>query len=307
MGHSSVSRRVDLLNVSVSKHAIIRTDLEQSLGAVRANPPQLRQLVMNLVSNASDAIGERDGVIQLSTKRRTLTPDSRMNEPAVLPEGEYVQLSVSDSGTGISPEEQARVFDPFFTTKIGGHGLGLAVVQGIVRSLGGAISLRSTPQQGTTFDVLMPCTSEPAPARARADRGAPALAVNQPEQCILVVEDENALRSAVCKHLRLKGFPVMEASDGTAGVELLQTHGERIALLLLDVTLPGKPSPEVFDEALRVRADMKVIVTSAYGESKVAGLFPGLRIVYFIRKPYNLAELVELVRKILSLSSEAGA
>ena len=110
-----VAEMLDLLNVSVSKHAIVRTDLEQGLGGVRANPPQLRQLVMNLVSNASDAIGEREGVIQASTKRRTLTPDPRMNEPAVLPEGEYVQLSVSDTGTGIPPEEQARVFDPFFT------------------------------------------------------------------------------------------------------------------------------------------------------------------------------------------------
>jgi PAS domain S-box-containing protein len=304
-----VAEMLDLLNVSVSKHAIVRTDLEQGLGGVRANPPQLRQLVMNLVSNASEAIGERDGVIQVSTKRRTLTPNSLMNEPAVLPEGEYVQLSVSDTGAGIPPEEQARVFDPFFTTKIGGHGhgLGLAVVQGIVRSLGGAISLRSTPQQGTTFEVLLPCTSEPAPAPERADSGASALEVNQPERCILVVEDEDALRSAVCKHLRLKGFPVMEASDGTAGVELLQTHGARIALLLLDVTLPGKPSQEVFEEARRVRADMKVIVTSAYSESKLAGSFPGLRIVHFIRKPYHLAELVELVRKILSLSRETGA
>ncbi len=297
-----VAEILELLNVSVSKHAIVKADLEQGLGGVQANSAQLQQLVMNLVSNASDAIGERDGVIQVSTRRRKVTADSRVNEPGVLPEGEYVQLSVSDTGAGIPPEAQARVFDPFFTSKIGGHGhgLGLAVVHGIVRGLGGAISIRSAAYQGTTFEVLLPCTTEAAPARERADGGASALPVDAHERCILVVEDEDALRDAVCKHLRIKGFPVMEASDGTTGVDLLQAHGARIALVLLDVTLPGKPSLEVFEEACRARADMKVIVTSAYGENMVAGFFPGKRIEHFIRKPYSLSDLEELMRTLLS-------
>jgi DNA-binding response OmpR family regulator len=115
-----------------------------------------------------------------------------------------------------------------------------------------------------------------------------------------VVEDEDALREAVSKHLRIKGFSVMEAGDGSAAVDLLHAQGARIALVLLDVTLPGRPSHEVFEEAFRVRADMKVIVTSAYGQKLVNGSFPGRRLEHFIRKPYRLAELVDLVRAVLS-------
>ncbi len=122
-----------------------------------------------------------------------------MNDGEVLPEGEYVQLCVSDTGAGIPPEVQARVFDPFFTTKVGGHGhgLGLAVVQGIVRSLGGATSIRTARDRGTTFEILLPCASETTRMSERSDKMAPAAEARDPKQGILVVEDEDALRAAV--------------------------------------------------------------------------------------------------------------
>jgi PAS domain S-box-containing protein len=297
-----VSEIVQLLRVSVSKHAILKTDMEQDLGGVRAHPAQLRQLIMNLVSNASDAIGQTDGVIHVTTKRKIVTADSRVNNGEVLPEGEYVQLCVSDTGAGIPPEVQARVFDPFFTTKVGGHGhgLGLAVVQGIVRSLGGATSIRSARDRGTTFEILLPCASETTRMSEGSDKTAPVAEVRDPKRGILVVEDEDALRAAVSKLLRMRGFPVMEAGDGTAAVALLHSPDAQIALVLLDVTLPGKPSHEVFEEARALGRGVKVIVTSAYGPNVVAGFFPGAQLEYFIRKPYRLGDLVELVRTVLS-------
>ena len=153
-----VEEMVELLKVSVSKHAVLETDLGQDLPAVRANAAQLRQIVMNLVTNASEAIGDRDGVIRVTTRRVTL--DETAPDWIGLPDGDYVQLEVSDTGCGMSPETQAKVFDPFFTTKSAGRGLGLAVVHGIVRSLGGTIHLASEPDKGTTFQILLPCAED---------------------------------------------------------------------------------------------------------------------------------------------------
>ena len=140
-----VEDMIDLLKVAVSKHAAVETDLGREIPAVRANPAQIRQIVMNLITNASDAIADRDGVIRVTTGRVTVGLDSPAATSERLPEGDYLQLEVSDTGCGMKPEMQARVFDPFFTTKLPGHGLGLAVVQGIVRSLRGTIRLVSAP------------------------------------------------------------------------------------------------------------------------------------------------------------------
>ena len=297
-----VAEMLELLKVSVSKHAIVKTDLEQGLGGVRANSAQLRQLVMNLVSNASDAIGERDGVIQVSTKRRNGDGGFARERAGAPARGRVRAIVRLRHRRGHPPRGASQGFRSLL------HDENRRSRARTRARCGSGDCPRSRrrdfspqrPYQGTTFEVLLPCTSEPAPTRERADGGASALPVNDPERCILVVEDEDALRDAVCKHLRIKGFPVMEASDGTAGVDLLQAHGARIALVLLDVTLPGKPSHEVFEEACRAPADMKVIVTSAYGENMVAGFFPGIRIEYFIRKPYRLSELEELMRALLS-------
>ena len=130
-----------------------------------------------------------------------------------------------------------------------------------------------------------------------------AVNVQNPETGILVVEDEDMLRAAVTKLLRRRGFSVLEANDGTSAVDLLRAHGNRIAVVLLDVTLPGRPSHEVLEAAHRVREDIKVIITSAYGPNVVAGYFPGVQVDHFIRKPYRVAELVELVRGVMAASA----
>jgi PAS domain S-box-containing protein len=151
-----VEQMLALLKVSVSKHAVMIADLAQDLPPTPASPAQLRQIVMNLITNASDAIGDRDGVIRVVTRRVTMGGESAAVSES-LPEGEYLELEVSDTGSGMSLETQGRVFDPFFTTKSAGHGLGLAVVSGIVRSLGGRIRITSEPGKGSAFQVLLPC------------------------------------------------------------------------------------------------------------------------------------------------------
>ncbi len=294
----TIQEMVELLKVSVSKRAALETDLASDLPAIRANAPQLRQIVMNLITNASEAMGDRPGVIRVSTRRVTVGPHSIAATLEHLAEGDYLQLEVSDNGRGMSPETQARVFDPFFTTKDTGHGLGLAVVQGIVRTLQGTIRLVSAPGSGTTFEILLPCAGQagqPDPVAASPAREG----ALQESAFILIVEDEEFLLQAVSKRIRKAGFSVLEASDGSAALDVIRTFQRHIDVLLLDITLPGTSSREVFAEAGRMRPDMNVIVTSAYGrEMAVASL--AARVDRFIRKPFRLDDLVELIRATIS-------
>jgi CheY-like chemotaxis protein len=210
-----------------------------------------------------------------------------------------VQLEVSDTGRGMTAETQARVFDPFFTTRLAGHGLGLAVVQGIVRSLGGAIRLVSAPGKGTTFQILLPGIEPTARATRSTFSRAGEEELRPQEATILVVEDEDVLRVAVSKMLRRVGLSVIEASDGSAALDLIRAHKEHINAVLLDITLPGASSREVLKEVKRLKPDVRVIVATAYSEEKATASLGG-RADRFIRKPYRLGHLVELIREILS-------
>jgi two-component system, cell cycle sensor histidine kinase and response regulator CckA len=208
-------------------------------------------------------------------------------------------LEVSDTGCGIAPDAQPKIFDPFFTTKSMGHGLGLAVVQRIVQGLGGAVQLETEPGRGATFRILLPSAPETAPPVFPAG-ASPASEELNCAGIVLVVEDEAPLRLAVARLLRKNALFVMEAANGTAALSLLREHNDTIAVVLLDITLPGAPSHEVLAEARRLRPDIKVIVTSAYGPQKVDECFPGMEIDAFIRKPYLMTDLVTLVRRLSS-------
>jgi len=161
-----VEEMLELLKASISKRALLRTDLDKNLLAVLGNAPQIRQIVMNLVLNASDAIGENGGVIHVSTSHVRLNPRIALSERTSLRNGDYLQLEVADTGCGMSEDVQAKVFDPFYTTKSAGRGLGLAVVQTIVRNHGGAIKVTSALGRGTTVRILLPCADQPAKEEA---------------------------------------------------------------------------------------------------------------------------------------------
>jgi len=294
----TVEEMADFLKFSISKHATLHTDLDKDLPTLRASPAQIRQIVMNLVMNASDSIGDRDGVICLTVRRVKVGPDRFAWIPEELVEGDFVQLQVADTGRGITPETQARVFDPFFTTKPLGHGLGLPVVSGIVRSLAGAIHLDSEPGKGTTFRVLLPC-AETTPNVFPSARYSPTESTHTNHAATaLIVEDEDFLRCAAAKMLRNSGLSVLEAADGTTALAAIRGENA-IDVLLLDVTLPGVPSAEVLAEAKRLRPTMRVIVTSAYAE-EVAATSLQADVERFIRKPYSLRNLLGLVRQTLS-------
>jgi two-component system, cell cycle sensor histidine kinase and response regulator CckA len=299
-----VEEMLELLKVSVTKNATLETDLRHDIPAVRGRASQLRQIIMNLVINASEAVGEKGGTIKATTSHIVLPRDSGPAGPVDLTAGDYAKFEVSDTGAGMTQEVQAKIFDPFFTTKFAGRGLGLSVVQGIVRDHGGAINLISAPGQGTTIAIYLPCAGKSflssretvQPAAVRKHRPA--------SGTVLIVEDEDALRVAVTQMLRKKGFLVMEAGDGSSALELLRAHKTRIDAMLLDITLPGVSSREVFEESRKLHAGLKVILTSAYSRQTVDASFNGLPVEGFLRKPFPLADLVRSLQEALSGGSQ---
>jgi signal transduction histidine kinase/ActR/RegA family two-component response regulator len=294
-----VEEMLSLLKVSVTKHAVIQANLDQHLPAVRASAAELRQIVMNLITNASDAIGDKHGVIRVITTRVTLKRESAGNSFRTLPDGEYLQLEVSDTGRGMSPQTQAKAFDPFFTTRSAGRGLGLAVVQGIVRSLGGGIHLASEPDKGTTFQVLLPCAKTTAAASGHLISGGQMVIPSQ-RRTVLVVEDEDHLRHAIVKMLRKAGLEVFEAAEGSSAIKLLRGDGGKIDVVLLDMTMPGASCHEIVAEAVNAKPDIKVIFTSAYSQEMIASSISAPQIHSFIRKPFQFGDLLKTLRNSLS-------
>jgi PAS domain S-box-containing protein len=293
-----VADMLELLRVSISKHARLETELAKDLPSVHASAAQVRQVVLNLVTNASEAMGARDGVIRIAT--RMAGPGAHdATEHRGIPVGECLQFEVADTGCGMSPETQARAFDPFFSTKQAGHGLGLAVVQGIVRGLGGSVQIESELNRGSTVRVTLPVGAQTATERSDAPPINAGTALAAGNAGVLVVEDEIVLRQAVATMLRKQGFEVHEASDGCSAVQLLREEAGDIDVMLLDMTIPGCSSQEVLDEAARSRPACKVLLTSAYTEEMVRAAVTGPAVQGFIRKPFRLANLVHNVRALL--------
>jgi PAS domain S-box-containing protein len=293
-----VKEILDLLKVAVSRRATLMTNLGENLPAVRARAAQISQIVMNLVVNASEALGDQDGVVRITTKRRSLGQSEAAAK--ALPSGDYICLEVSDTGCGMPLELQAKVFDPFFTTKFSGRGLGLAVVQGIVRSLRGATQLASEPGKGTRFEILLPCADA-----GRKPDSAPALPAQEtprggPRATVLMVEDEERLRTAAAKMLRKAGLNVIEAGSGSEAIDLIHARGGEFDLILLDLTLPGRSSQEVAAEAALARPGVKVVLTSAYSAEVATTAVDSPLVCKFIRKPFTISDLVQTLRSVLA-------
>jgi PAS domain S-box-containing protein len=295
-----------LLMVSISKKAVLRTRLASSLPAIEGDAIQIQQVVMNLITNASEALGENGGDIVVSTGvidvDRAYLSQAYLTEQ--LPEGRYVYVDVTDTGCGMDKETQNRIFDPFFTTKFIGRGLGLAAVQGIVRGHRGAIKLYSEPGQGTAFKVLFP-SSEQAVSALEHNSEAPA--AWRGAGIILVVDDEEGVRLVASKILKMAGFSVIMADDGRAAVQIFRTHANDIKAVLLDMTMPHMSGEEVFREMRTIKPEVRVILSSGYNERETISVFQGKGPAAFIQKPYQPMKLLEKVRDILRQTDRVGS
>lgn len=286
-----VGEMAHLLEVSVSKRAALRYRFADALPTVEGDATQIRQVIMNLILNASDAIGEAGGTITISTGVMHADTDylSGPFTEAGLPEGTYVFLEVSDNGSGMDAETSARIFDPFFSTKFTGRGLGLAAVLGIVRGHQGAIKLYSELGRGTTFKVLFPAVE----SRERPESVSELLSESPAAagRTILVVDDDRTVRAVTQRILEHAGFRVALAEDGSAGLEAYAAN-PGIALVLLDMTMPQMDGEEAFRELRRLDPNVKVLLTSGYSEQDATESFAGKGLAGFIQKPYRPQELL---------------
>ncbi len=292
-----------LVSISVSKKCVIEEVLGPQLPTVSVDPSQIRQLVMNLVINASEAIAENPGRITIRTGVMEATREYlNLIDPATdIPEGTYVFLEVSDTGAGMNREVMRKIFDPFFTTKFTGRGLGLAAVLGIVRGHQGALRVESEPGRGTTFRLLLP----PVEATAEPLRQAP-VSVPQPRQVggkVLVVDDEQSVRLITSRLLKTLGFEPVAAEDGVAGLELFRSHRSNCSAVLLDMTMPRMNGEETFKAMRAIQPDIRVILMSGYNENDATQRFRGLGLAGFLQKPFGPADLRARLQAVLSAPS----
>jgi two-component system, cell cycle sensor histidine kinase and response regulator CckA len=287
-----------LLEVSISKKCTLQYRLADDEPAIDADATQLRQVVMNLVINASEALGERGGVILVSTGvaecDRALLSETFVQDE--LPEGRYVYLEVEDKGCGMPPPVLGRLFEPFFTTKFTGRGLGLAAVLGIVRGHHGAVRVRSETERGTTFTVYLPTSSAAVPADVPPS---PAPGPWAGSGAILVVDDEETVLALAARMLARAGLQVITARDGFEALESFRIHGQSIRAILLDLTMPRMDGEETLRELRRIDPAVPVILSSGYNEQDVTQRLRDARPAGFVQKPYSYDELVAAVRAVL--------
>ena len=293
-----VRETTHLLESSIAKGAVLQFHLADDLPAVSADATQLRQIVMNLVLNASEAIGTRSGTIRITTG---LVQANRADLAGTLaapdlPEGDYVFLEVGDNGRGMTPETRAKIFDPFFTTKFTGRGLGLAAVLGIVRGHKGSLKVTSDPDQGTTFRILLPRAGAPTKAPSAPDS---ATGLWRGTGTVLVVDDEAAVRITAGRMLETMGFRVLLAENGLEAVECFREEGANIRAVLLDLTMPHLDGEGTFRELRRMRPDVRVLLMSGFNEQDAIRGFIGKGLAGFVQKPFATEDLRARMKEIL--------
>ena len=293
-----VKEMSNMLEVSVSRKATLKFETATDIPSIEADVSQLRQIIMNLVINASEALAGRTGVVSVTVGAREFDRAflSRNVLGQSLSPGTYVYLEVRDTGCGMKAELIEKAFDPFFTTKFSGRGLGLATVLGIVKAHEGAIRVDSVPGKGTTFTILFPPSQE-LPEK-EDERREPILEMAG-SGTILLVDDEDIVRDPAGRLLAKLGLSVLTAANGREALEVFQAHKDEIVCVILDLTMPEMSGGEAFRELRRMKSDVKVILSSGYGETESIRSFPGRGPDGFIQKPYQLKQLVSKLREVL--------
>lgn len=290
-----------LLEISISKNAIIKYHLAENLPLVKVDPTQVRQVIMNLITNASEAMEECSGVISVTTSAMECDAEylstAFLNED--LREGLYVYFEVADTGSGMDAETLSKIFDPFFTSKFTGRGLGLSAVLGIVRSHNGALKVYSEKGCGTSFKILLPaCLETMVPEKDDLTSNVESWIPDS--GTVLLVDDEENVRSVGKAMLERFGFKVVTACDGREALELFKADPDSISCVVLDLTMPHMDGNEAFRELRRIRPDVKVILSSGYNQQDVTGKFVGKKLAGFIQKPYRMGDLLEKLKEVLS-------
>ncbi len=284
---------LDMLEVSLSKKAVLHFNLQPHLPPIEADATQLRQVIMNLTINASEALGDNCGAINITTgcidSYNNYMKDIWQDEN--IEEGYYVFLEIADTGCGMSQETVTRLFDPFFTTKFTGRGLGMAVVLGIIRGHKGTIKVYSEPFKGTTFKILLPTTNKP-PEKTAADIPG---RIWHGTGTVLLVDDEESVRGTGMAMLQELGFTTITAENGRQAIDKFNRH-PGIECVILDLTMPLMDGAECFRELRQINPHIRIIISSGYNELEVTTKFAGAGLTGFIQKPYRLSALREALQ-----------
>jgi two-component system CheB/CheR fusion protein len=287
----------DLMRTSIPKKVRFMLDLAADLPPVEADATQIQQLVMNLVLNAGEAIGEQGGSIQLATQLEE-RPSNGAGSPSA---GRYIRIEVRDTGCGMDEATRSQIFDPFFSTKFTGRGLGLAAALGIARSHKGQIDVDTSPGNGSVFRVWLPVAETGTVERGdAAHRSHPVPAGGG---IILIIDDEEVVRGTAKAALEHYGYTVYVAENGPAGIRLFHDFADQISMVLLDLTMPEMSGEETFDRLKQIHADVPIIISSGYDEAEASRRFIGKGVSGFLKKPYTAETLAELTNAALSVSS----
>jgi nitrogen-specific signal transduction histidine kinase len=286
-----------LIQASIPEQVQLQLDLDKHLPPLLADPAQMQQVLMNLVINGAEAIGEAGGRVLVRTGRQRVTrerlPDLPPNQTAE--PGEYVYLEVQDTGSGMDEQTRSRIFDPFFTTRFMGRGLGLAAVLGIVRQHKGVVQVHSVPGRGSTFRVLLPAGDEVSPRIADGEhwrrlRGS---------GTVLVVDADEVIRSFGRAALERHGYRVLLAQDGPEAVRLFQEAPREIGLVLIDMAMPGMNGLETLERILAIRPGTPAILCGGLDDQHAERRFDDKRVAGSLPKPYTERQLAERIKKCM--------
>jgi two-component system, cell cycle sensor histidine kinase and response regulator CckA len=295
-----VREMADFATAGLPKNVTLHMHPQPGLPLIKADSGQVQQVIMNLLINAAEAIGEGGGSVTVSTWTEELDADRITTEFAEhrLTPGRYVGLEVRDTGCGMAPDILGRIFDPFFTTKFAGRGLGLSAILGIVRAHHGAVTVMSEVGVGTVFRVLLPAVVG-RPSQVTAENKGNGLPRGS---TVLVIDDEEDIRDVVQAVLQSRGIGVLTAEDGRRGIELFKQHADAIDAVLLDMNMPGMSGEAVFSALLALRPDVKVILSTGYSEQEAALRFADAPLAGFVHKPYTATALVDKIGSAISPS-----
>ncbi|MDH3254399.1 MAG: response regulator [Acidobacteriota bacterium] len=292
-----------LVAVSLAKKPRITYELPRDIAAIEADATQMRQILLNLITNAAEAGRDSDNVIAVRSGEMSCDAEylRRTWSTGELEPGPYVFLEVSDSGIGMDEETRSRIFQPFFTTKVTGRGLGLAAVVGIVQRHGGAIQVASVPEEGTRIRVLFPATDRPVAASTQSETDEEAW---RGTGTVLIVDDEKPVLSVTAKMVEALGFTALTAADGREAVDIFAQHPGQIDLAIVDLTMPRLGGVEAIEEMRRLQSGMKTILMSGHSRRHMESQYAG-DITGFIQKPFRMAELGLRLREALVAPIEA--
>jgi len=295
-----IQENLTLLRASLSRTVSIELDLDREPCFVEADRGQIQQVIMNLLLNASDAIGDRTGKVAIRTAltERTVSRFSQHLQ-SIVPPGRYALLEVRDDGSGMPPETLKKIFDPFFTTKFTGRGLGLAAVLGIVKGHRGDIEVVSQPGIGTTFRILLPPSERAGTARRQPGVSAAAPATGQ---TVLIVDDEEVVRSTAAAALQSRGFQVITAVNGLEALDLVRAH-PTIALVILDLTMPVMTGEQALPLIKTIDPNMPIVLSSGFSEAEISRRFASSGIAAVLQKPYTVSAIIAKVTHALKTTA----